>query len=284
MNRYVIFSHYDVDGIIDEYVIYYLKQLHKIAYEVIVISTAPLRPNEADKLKDLATVIVRENIGYDFYSWKLGLQQIDFNTIDELVICNDSVYGPLYPLEEMFDKMAQNYDFWGITDTCELGYHLQSYFVVFIKPVISSSVFTEFWTNIQPLNGKMKIVKNYELKMTETFLNAGFKCGVVDTSQPPKLNISSHITKPSFVYKFLRSLIPKYIYHKPVRYYGNNPTLYFGDHLIKSGVPVVKVALLRDNPRKVDISGIKGLIEKYTEYDYSLIENHLARVKRTVCS
>lgn len=282
MKRQVIFAHYDIDGLIDDYVVYYLQQLRLIANNIIVVSTAPLLPGETDKIKDLATVIVRENIGYDFYSWKTGLQQINLDDIDELVICNDSVYAPLYRLDEIFDLMSSTYYFWGITDTSEHGYHLQSYFVVFTKPVISSQAFKDFWTDVEPVNGKMKIVQNYEVKLTEILVQAEFKCGTVDRYLRPKLELRNHIFYPPFIYKAIRSIISRFIKNQPVRYFGNNPALYFGGHLIKSGVPIVKVALLRDNPRHVDINDIKDIIETYTRYDYSLIENHLARVKRIV--
>ena len=43
-------------------------------------------------------------------------------------------------------------DFWGITDSSEINYHLQSYFLVFKKNVIQSNTFKIFWDGVKILN------------------------------------------------------------------------------------------------------------------------------------
>ena len=50
MNRVAIFAHYDKKNIIDDYVIFYIQELKKIANEVIFVSCCDLPKEELDKL------------------------------------------------------------------------------------------------------------------------------------------------------------------------------------------------------------------------------------------
>ena len=85
---------------------------------MIFVSTAKLNENEMRSLGAYVdSIIVKENSGYDFGSWKAGLRsEEDLRKYDEIVICNDSVYGPLWPIGVAFKKMeTRDCDFWGIT-------------------------------------------------------------------------------------------------------------------------------------------------------------------------
>ena len=59
----------------------------------------------------------------------LGLPAADTEC---LVIANDSVYGPFGPLGPLLSRMDFGAaDAWGMTETWQIRYHLQSYFVAF---------------------------------------------------------------------------------------------------------------------------------------------------------
>ena len=150
MKRAVVFAHYDKDSIIDDYVIYYLKELKKISDTIVFVSCCNLADKEIEKLNGIAShVITQIHDEYDFGSYKRGFLYLQdkLNEFDELIFANDSCYGPLYPLEKVFSKMEnENSDFWGITKN-NFGYkknlkhffvkrpHIQSYFIVFNKNV-----------------------------------------------------------------------------------------------------------------------------------------------------
>ena len=42
-------------------------------------------------------IITRENLGYDFSSWKVGLDSIDIHSFDRFIFMNDTVCGPFIP-------------------------------------------------------------------------------------------------------------------------------------------------------------------------------------------
>lgn len=71
----------------------------------------------------------------------------------ELLLVNDTFYGPTYSIEDIFEKMEEiNTDYWGMTkspkgaqkDGYAYDAHIQSYFLIFRKFVFSDSRFKEF--------------------------------------------------------------------------------------------------------------------------------------------
>ena len=48
--------------------------------------------------------LYRENIGYDFSSWKIALESIDINNYDRFIFMNDTVCGPYIP--DIFQEIS----------------------------------------------------------------------------------------------------------------------------------------------------------------------------------
>ena len=148
MKRAAVFAHYDIDNIIDDYVIYYLKELKEIADELVFVSCNELSENEKSKLDGIADFVIAEKHDeYDFGSYKRGFVYLTsrLNDFDELIFANDSCYGPLYSLRQIFEEMEKDSrcDFWGITKNrfgaiknknskyvSAIRPHIQSYFLL----------------------------------------------------------------------------------------------------------------------------------------------------------
>ena len=287
MTRAIIFVHYDRDNMVDDYVYYYLEELQKNASHLIFISTAQLLKKDVENLSHYCSeVIIRENVGYDFMSYKTGLHNFNYQDYDELVICNDSVYGPLYPLEDVFESMSQDScDFWGITDNTDFYYHLQSYFMVFKKNVIQSNAFKRFWEQVKVLHNKDDIIQKYEIGLTRTLLDNGFTSSVYTKFQPTniqKINIFLKKFTPSKIVNKITAILSGQ--DKLKRIGKVNTTHHFWKELLISGkVPFIKIELLRDNPMKMDIANFEHTIGQVSHYDTQLIKNHLARLKEASC-
>lgn len=262
MRRAAIFAHYDKDNIIDDYVIYYLKALKDIVHEIIFVSCNPIVESEKLKLDGIADFIIDEKHDeYDFGSYKRGYLYLKerLNDFDELIFANDSCYGPLYPLGEVFDKMEteEQCDFWGITknkfgmEKREAKYitvrrpHIQSYFVVFNKNVFQSDVFADFINSIKHYDIKNEIIINYEIGLTELLENSAFKSG----SYIKDLYRFNHVLA-----SFWRLLIEKY------------------------KMPFVKCSVLRVMlPCLTTVENWDKTIENYTTYPVGLIKLNLKR-------
>lgn len=91
-------------------------------------------------------VIVRENTGYDAAAYKYVLcncmEKSEVNSYDEIMVCNNSFYGPFKHLSEiLYDMDSIECDFWGLNGyTNILWNHIQSYFMVFRKGIIDCFV------------------------------------------------------------------------------------------------------------------------------------------------
>lgn len=241
MNRIFIYAHYDADGVIRDYVVKMLNSLKELSFKVIFVTTSTLQTMEKQKVANLVeTVIEIENIGYDFFSWKTGISSVidNLHNTDELVLINSSIIGPLFPLKKSFEKMADSSaDFWGMTESYETNYHLQSYFIVFRKKIINSTIFKDFWLTLEPLADRQKVINSYELKLTDYFTSHGFK-----SDSCVKIRDIKRSNLKYWILKF-----------RPRR----NPTLFYPFELLKLQMPFVKIQLLRDNPYQINLTMLK---------------------------
>lgn len=182
MKRVVVFAHYDKNNKIDDYVAYYLKSLKEAGCEVVFVSCCELDNSEIEKVKDYVIhSICEKHDEYDFGSYKRGFLYLKnfLNVYDELIFANDSCYGPIYPISEVFANMEkEDCDFWGITKN-NFGYkksighffvkrpHIQSYFVAFNKKIFTSEDFQKFMLSVVHQDNKKLIVSKYEIGLTE---------------------------------------------------------------------------------------------------------------------
>ena len=179
MNRVCIFAHYDKDNIIDDYVIYYLNALKKDFNKIIFVSDSDLPEKETEKLSSLCDYVQAYHHGeYDWGSYKFGYIIAKQNNwlfdADELLLCNDSVYGPVFSLEPIFHKMSHDdCDFWGIFEN-KYGLsvnvmepHIQSWFILLKKNVLTSNLFDNFISSVRHLENKNDIIQEYEIGFTQ---------------------------------------------------------------------------------------------------------------------
>ena len=131
MRRICLFAGYDKYNQIQDYVVYLIKELAKIS-EVYFMGNGRFSPDELFKIAPYTQMFYSQHMPLkDFGCWqyliaKLGWEKLE--KYDELILCNDSVYGPLYNLEDFFRSMERKgYDFWSATSDYESNFHLHSY-------------------------------------------------------------------------------------------------------------------------------------------------------------
>ena len=183
MTKAAVFAHFDKNNIIQEYVIYYLKELKKITDTIIFVSDCDLPNNEIEKIKPFVKEAIAHRHGeYDFGSYKRGFKYLEENNLlndkDELIFANDSCLGPLYSLETVWSAMRQKEcDFWGMNfyPYNNNKPHVQSFFLVFKPQIFNSEVFREFIYSIKHEEFKDDIIQKYEVGLTQLLLAQGFK-------------------------------------------------------------------------------------------------------------
>lgn len=199
-HRVAIYLIYDPDGIVDDYIIYYLKELKKVVSRVVVVCNGYLTSESRNKLEHVTEeYFCRDNVGFDAWGYKTGIEYIGWENLlnyDELIISNYTVYGPFYPFQEMFDYMDEYSvaDFWGIHRRYEdlsakyfcgrptkHGYMPElplSNFWVIRRSLLHSYEFKKYWDTLPSIKDYIDACLVHEPVFTKTMCDAGY---VMDT-------------------------------------------------------------------------------------------------------
>ncbi|MFO1470141.1 MAG: rhamnan synthesis F family protein [Turneriella sp.] len=214
--RLCVFASYSATGEVADYVLHNLAALADCGFDIVFVTTAAvLQPADREKLTTLCMrVLRRQNTGYDFGSWKAGLFSagIDYKAYDQLLMTNDSYYGPLSPWSEVFNKAST--DLYGITDSYGIQYHLMSYFVLYNRNILHSTEFDRQWRNVRMIPTIMKtlIIYAYEVGMSQKFQRAGFSISAFCAEKDLFEKIPEHkhlFNKTIIVHRFWRELIER---------------------------------------------------------------------------
>lgn len=201
MKRLGIFVFYDKEGIVDRYVTYLLNGIKEHLSELVIVCNGNLTSSGREKLEAFTDrIYVRENTGYDAMAYKLALTEYcGWNVIlqyDEILLFNDTFFGPLYPFKEVFDKMdGLVCDFWGLTYHAEivdyicgtdaiLPSHIQTFFSVYRRSVLESDSFQSYWNEFDSTKWFFSDVVRHEQFFTKYLEDAGFTwCSYIEAKE-----------------------------------------------------------------------------------------------------
>lgn len=198
MKRLGIFFFYEKEGYVDSFITYYLADLAKSLSELIVVCNGKLsEQGRAAFGKFTDQIVVRENKGLDVWAYKTALDRYGWDKLcdfDEVVMTNSTLMGPVRPLQEMFDAMAQDdaLDFWGLSVHHGaagnpfkgkrvynyLPVHIQSHFIVYRKKFLQSADLQSYWDNMPMIESYNDSVQRYESAFTKQFADMGYKWDV----------------------------------------------------------------------------------------------------------
>lgn len=203
MRRLLIYLTYDKQNIIDDYVGYFLHSIHTIVETLVVVCNMPKIEKGLYNLSAYADeIIYRENIGLDAGGFKdalstyIGWERLE--DYDEVILANDSFYGPFADIVGIFDKMeSRNLDFWGLMKRGPGEYgttgkdpeHILSFFYVFQSPLLHSREFRDYWKQMPYYRDYMEVVKKYERQLTSHFASLGYR---YDAYADTKINESKN--------------------------------------------------------------------------------------------
>lgn len=277
MKRIAVFVIYDNDGILYEYRLHVLKELRTVADQVIVICSCPMDPTSSTILRQMADeVFFRMNRGYDTFAYKYALEEaigwVKLQDYDELLLVDDSFYGPFWPMKDIIGNMeGVNADFWGITaqppmiNTLgsawidnEIPYHIQTYFIAVRAGLLHAPIFRQFWDTLKMINGFADAVTEFELRFTEFFQKAGFQAATyVDCTCMEQEETQNRI--PYIIYEPYE-MIKKY--HCPI-IKRKCFTIHYQD--------ILQYSIGQDAARAL------RFLSDHTNYDTKMIWNHLIR-------
>lgn len=171
--RLFLFAGYSSDGVIDNALVFYIRQLSKYG-DVILCMDSDCQSTELNKVATYTLARMGTRHGeYDFGSYKRAYEYAKKHNIlknyDFVYMVNDSVYGPLHKLGPVLKTMeSYNTDAFGMTESKHTKYrHIQSWFIGMRPSVFLSSWFNKFILGIKHLEHKYQITILYENKFTD---------------------------------------------------------------------------------------------------------------------
>ena len=276
--RCLIYAHWDLNGFVDPYVIHALRQYRAAVQRIVFVSTHYQVRNR--DLRDVADeVIVRENTGFDFQSWKEGLERVGLDTFDEVVFANSSVYGPVWPFDQVLNSPITRHDgIWGMTISRQHTLHLQSYFMAMPRHFLTSGAGRELWGDVVPFRTKSDCIEACELRWMDKCLRSGVNVDAFfDARRHPSVPLSEQLA--NLVRWPPRTQLGRR-YRLAVRQKAGNPTHLQWKQLLECGVPFVKCDLFTLNPCGIRLSRVYDWLERHTTYPTDLIREHVARLRR----
>lgn len=192
--RLVIYSFFDKKGIVDRYVGAMLQGLFTVSDRIVIVSNGAIPPQSRSLFKKYTDdIIVRENKGFDIWGYKTAIDTLGWSVLQdyyEVVLMNDTLMGPVYPFEEMFNAMNKRpeLDFWGISVHTGISHdfthcnpygslpeHIQSFFMVYRNKFLKSNELKDYWDNLPQLSTYEEAIGKYETFFTKHFADMGFR-------------------------------------------------------------------------------------------------------------
>ncbi|WP_157557222.1 CDP-glycerol glycerophosphotransferase family protein [Isoptericola dokdonensis] len=222
VRRVCLFAAYDVDGIVDDYVVDYVRELSRFA-DVYYLADSVMAASELAKLEGVTKGAWAQRHGeYDFGSYRRLAERVGWDvleTYDELLLVNDSCYL-LRPLDEVFARMdARACDWWGLQATKGLArtrtaaerlfrapipmdsvrysmidrfedddtydFHVASYFLAYRTPVLRDPEFRRYLGSVTAQRSKIAIIQKYEIGLTRWLVHHGHAFDTFVTSLYP---------------------------------------------------------------------------------------------------
>ena len=263
-SRAIIYVLFDRRGMVEEYVEYALAGLRSDAEHILVVVNGALTEAGRERLEAVSDdILVRPNEGFDIWGHKAGLEHLGerLAEFDEIVLTNDTWFGPVRPYGPVFERMAaEPVDFWGMTDNVRMrnpatGHgrlpdHLQSFWIAVRRNMFLSEAWVRYWRDLPAMADYYDAVLLHEVSFTQTFHDAGF---------------TSTAAFPA------------------AQYPTTHPALFNADLLIADGCPLVKRRPFFHWPPYLDRHAVVGrwIAEDMAAYGYP-VEHMFSNLARNV--
>lgn len=249
-----LFAHYDPTGRIAPHVLRYVAHLAECGFAVHMASSgiARLSPADDSALRQAgATPHLRPNGGLDFGAWQDLMRAGCAEGADEVLLANDSVFGPTSDLRPRFAAMrARGFDAWGMVASEQGVWHLQSWFVCLTGAAFARPAVRRVFEQPFAAMSKPEIVLHGELGLSAAFRAEGLACGAVFAES--RRNRLRWLAR-------------------------SNPMhLHWASMIERDGVPFLKAELLRDNPMRIFWADRwPEVVRRASDYPTELISRHL---------
>jgi|SRR5271166_3355367 len=257
-DKLILIAHFDPAGKLSRDWLTLLDALRAGEFAELALISTGLNPAPYEDRLAGVRVVVRENVGYDFYSWRQGLLDALPRGYAEVVLLNTSFYvaDAARFTAVLREPMPPESRVRGLTVSWQEGFHAQSYFLQFARSVLESAVFNRFWQEMRPVSARQTVIDLYELGLSrqigrefpiqpifalgpyEKFLM--LRRGLKDASKIPAAQMEE-------AYEFYKQSL--------------NPSLLLWDCLLHR-YGIVKKQLVHDNPFRAPIDEARDFVAR----------------------
>lgn len=256
--KVAVVAHFDAGNLLDDNFKKVITCLELVFDKVLLVTTSDV---EGASVAGFAktTLIKRPNVGYDFYSYRVGIQYAKENfDVECLLITNSSYFLTsetqfLLLLQRMILR-SKKYDVVGLTESRQFSWHVQSYMMLLRCDVFYSDWFSEFICRVNPLNSKIEMIFNYEIGFSTRLTENGINASVLYS---PSWS-AAFVAKIKW-FKRLISISPaRDVFNGNVlRAIGGVNWTHFAARELSDKYGLIKSEVFRTNPLAVDVGSIE---------------------------
>lgn len=214
--KLLLYAHYATRGSLEDYVAYALSQFHAAGIDIILLT----RMDPADVGLQTISAILKGCIQLAPSAaptpvflplWGTAINGLSdvIEAYDELILADDSVYGPLFPLKEFFAAAdGQDCDYYGVTRAILSDGRpgaLHSYFIGLKKCIFARGALDAFFSRLGAEANRVR----FEEAFYQYFTSNGFKpwclCAYDSLKESPSLDFHEPLAENGVPY-----LIAKY--------------------------------------------------------------------------
>ena len=191
--RFVIYFHYDPNGQADNACLFAMRAMRAECSGLLFVTNGRLNDASRAAVEALdVQLLERDNTGFDVGAYRdalMLLKQQGLEGIDELILMNYTLAGPVTPLRALFDKMdaRPELDFWGLTrhyamksrrfktEYGEVPEHIQSHFIAVRGRLLHSQDFWSYWETMPLPQSYEQSVAGHEARFTRHFADLGYR-------------------------------------------------------------------------------------------------------------
>jgi hypothetical protein len=154
------------------YVLNALRALAAIRANVLIVANHPLDKQRLAELRPLcARILIRDNTGLDMGAYKDAIAHLAGETIDRLLLLNDSIYYFESGLVGLFERLlASRADLCASHENVQFTPHLQSFCLSVSGRLARSDAFQRFWSRYVPAGSRRWAIHKGEIGLSSALL------------------------------------------------------------------------------------------------------------------
>jgi rhamnosyltransferase len=197
-----------------------------------------------------------------------------------VVICNDSVVGPMRPLAEILgDAAPKDVDFWGMTSSNELSPHVQSWFVVFERDAVGSGLLHGFWGAMEPVSSRAEVIRPLRGRPQPAAADRRAADGHVPAVRTPAAIRAEMRHRVALQKLPIKDRPPRPTGLRTFRDPRWNPTYVLWDEVFDGRLPFVKLDVLRDDPYDIGKEEALARLEAAYPAELTGVREYLERTR-----